>query len=308
MTEAVSRNGKPHLTVIAGPTASGKSALALELAEAWGAELVSADSQQVYRHFDLGTAKPTPAEQARVAHHLISVVEPTEAFDAARFQALADAAIADITSRGKRVIVVGGTGLYLRVLLHGVVPAPPVDPALRARLEAQAEAEGNAALHARLSQVDPGTAARLPPADRLRVVRALELYEQTGRPPSELFAEHRFAEARYPFTLWVLEPPREALYEAINARAAAMFEQGLLAETGELVRRGFREAAPMRSVGYVQALDVLEGRMTREEGLAAMQQATRKYAKRQLTWFRKEPQARFLAPPYRESLAARGGL
>lgn len=299
---------RPHLTVIAGPTASGKSALALELAEASGAELVSADSQQVYRHFDLGTAKPTAEELARVPHHLVSVVEPGESFDAGRFQELADAAIADITSRGKRVIVVGGTGLYLRILLHGVVPAPAVDPALRARLEAEAEAHGSAALHARLSAVDPVTAARLHPADRLRVGRALELFEQTGRPPSELYAEHRFAEQRYPSTLWVLEPPRDALYASINTRAKAMFDAGLLEETEELVRRGHRDATPMRSVGYTQALDVLEGRLTREQGLAAMQQATRNYAKRQLTWFRKEPHARSLTPPYAASLRELGEL
>jgi len=298
---------KPHLTVIAGPTASGKSALAMELAEAWDAELVSADSQQVYRHFDLGTAKPTDAELRRVPHHLVSVVEPLEPFDAGRFQELADAAISDITSRGKRVIVVGGTGLYLRILLHGVVPAPPSDPDLRARLEAEAEAQGNAALHARLAAVDPVSAARLHPADRQRVVRALELFEQTGRPQSELFAEHRFADSRYPFTLWVLEPSREALYAAINARAQAMFEGGLVEEVERLVRRGYREAAPMRSVGYAQALEVLEGRWSREAGLLAMQQATRNYAKRQLTWFRKEPAARFLSPPYAASLDAWGG-
>lgn len=307
MADADAGDVRPHLTVIAGPTASGKSALALELAEAWDAELVSADSQQVYRHFDLGTAKPTDEELRRVPHHLVSVVEPFESFDAGRFQTLADEAIAGITSRGKRVIVVGGTGLYLRILLHGVVPAPPSDADLRARLEAEAEAIGNAAMHARLASVDPASAARLHPADRLRVVRALELFEQTGRPPSELYAEHRFAEARYPFTLWVLEPPRDALYAAINARAQAMFEGGLVEEVAQLVQRGFREASPMRSVGYAQALDVLEGRLTREAGLAAMQQATRQYAKRQLTWFRKEQAARFLSPPYAQALRGSGG-
>lgn len=288
----------PRLTVVAGPTASGKSALALALAEATGAELVSADSQQVYRAFDLGTAKPSPEELARVPHHLISVVDPTEPFDAARFQALADAAIADITSRGKPVIVVGGTGLYLRVLLHGVVDAPPRDPALRAELEACADAEGEAALHARLAAVDPITADRLPIQDRLRIIRALEIHAGTGKPASALREAHAFQAARYPYRLWVLQPEREALYRAINARAEVMYRQGLLDEVRALIERGYRDSAPMRSVGYVQALDVVEGRCSEAEGLARTQQATRHYAKRQLTWFRKETQARLLTPPY----------
>lgn len=288
----------PRLTVLAGPTASGKSALALALAEATGAELVSADSQQVYRHFDLGTAKPSAEELARVPHHLVSVVEPEAPFDAARFQSLADAAIADITSRGRPVIVVGGTGLYLRVLLHGVVDAPPRDPVLRAELEAFADAEGEAALHARLAAVDPVSAARLPIQDRLRIIRALEIHAGSGQPASELREAHRFQAARYPYRMWVLQPEREALYQAINARAEAMYRQGLLDEVRELVARGYRESAPMRSVGYVQALDVVEGRCTPEEGLARTQQATRHYAKRQLTWFRKEREAHVLQPPY----------
>lgn len=288
----------PLLTVVAGPTASGKSALALALAEATGAELVSADSQQVYRHFDLGTAKPSAEELARVPHHLVSVIEPTEAFDAARFQALADAAIAAITSRGRPVIVVGGTGLYLRVLLHGVVDAPPKNPELRAELEAFADAEGEAALHARLAEVDPPTAARLPIQDRLRIIRALEIHAGSGTPASALREAHRFQAARYPYRMWVLQPEREALYGIINARAEEMYRQGLLEEVRGLVARGYRETAPMRSVGYVQALDVVEGRCSVAEGLARTQQATRHYAKRQLTWFRKESGARFLKPPY----------
>jgi tRNA dimethylallyltransferase len=295
----------PPLLVLAGPTCSGKTRLAIALARHVGGEIVSADSQQVYRHFDVGTAKPSAEELAAVPHHLVSCVEPMEDFSAARFQALADEAIAAVHARGKRVVVVGGTGLYLRVLLHGVVAAPGRDEALRAELEALAEAEGNAALHARLAQVDPPSAARLPLGDRVRIIRALEIHAATGTPASEFRAAHGFGGERYAYRLWVLDPPREALYAAINARTQAMFDAGLLEETAALVQRGFREAAPMRAVGYAQAVDCLEGRLTRAQAIAATAQATRHYAKRQWTWFKKEQGARFVQPPYDVEALAR---
>ncbi|MEW5740451.1 MAG: tRNA (adenosine(37)-N6)-dimethylallyltransferase MiaA [Myxococcota bacterium] len=292
------------LVVIAGPTASGKTRLAIEVARRIDGEIVNADSQQVYRHFDIGTAKPSAEELAAVPHHLISCVDPLEDFSAARFQTLADEAIADLHRRGKRAVVVGGTGLYLRVLLHGVVAAPGRDEALRADLEALGDREGNAALHARLAQVDPVTAARLPVADRVRIVRALEIHALTGKPASAHREAHGFGADRYESTVWVLDPDREALYAAINARTRAMFESGLLEETKALVARGFRDTAPMKAVGYAQALDCLEGRMTREEAIAKTAQATRHYAKRQWTWFKKEPGARFVKPPYDEVRSA----
>ncbi len=284
------------LIVIAGPTASGKSALALELAVRLNAELVSADSQQVYRHFDIGTAKPSAGELAAVPHHLISFVEPNDAFSAARFGLEADAAIADIAARGKRAIVVGGTGLYLRVLLHGVMPAPPRDEALRQELENIADREGDEALHARLAQVDPVTAAQHPFADRVRVIRALEIHALTGKPASSLREEHAFASDRYAYRLYVLNPPREQLYAAINARTDKMFAAGLIDETRQLVAAGYREAAPMRAVGYSQALDVIDGRLREARAMGLTAQATRHYAKRQLTWFRKEKGALHVAP------------
>jgi tRNA dimethylallyltransferase len=277
------------LLVIAGPTASGKTALALELASSLGAEIVSADSQQVYRYFDIGTAKPSAKQLASVPHHLISCIDPMDPdFSAVRFAALADAAIADIAGRGKPVVVVGGTGLYLRVLLHGVVPGPARDETLRAELEAFADRQGNAALHARLMAVDPVTAAKHPVADRLRVIRALEIHAVTGRPASDQREAHAFAADRYSYELLVLTPEREALYAAINARTRAMFDGGLLEETQRLIERGYRAASAMRAVGYVQALDVIEGRLERGEAERQAAQATRHYAKRQLTWFRKE--------------------
>lgn len=282
------------LTVIAGPTAAGKSGLAVALAQRLNAEIVGADSQQVYRHFDVGTAKPTAAELAAVPHHLISAVDPLEPFSAARYQTLADAAIAQIHARGRRVVIVGGTGLYLRVLLHGVVAAPGSDPALRDELET----DDDQTLHARLAEVDPITAAKLPVGDRVRIIRALEIQTLSGRPASEHRAAHAFAPDRHPFRLFVLSPPRESLYAAINARTRAMFEGGLLDEVRRLVAQGYREAAPMQSVGYVEALAVVEGRLDLAAAIAQAAQRTRHYAKRQLTWFKKEPGAQFLAPPW----------
>ncbi|ATB39706.1 tRNA dimethylallyltransferase [Cystobacter fuscus] len=289
---------KPFLTVIAGPTASGKTALAVELALRHGGEIVGADSQQVYREFDIGTAKPSAEERAAVPHHLVSVVEPLEPFSAAEYQRRADAAIADIVSRGRRVFVVGGTGMYLRILLHGLVEAPGADPTLRAELEALAAAEGREAVHRQLAQVDPETAAKLPPRDLVRVIRALEIHRQTGRPASEFRREHAFAASRYPFRMYVLSPPREALYEAIDRRTEALFERGLVEEVRGLLARGYAEAAPMRSVGYAQAKAVVEGQLSLERARELVAQETRRYAKRQLTWFRKEPGALFVEPPY----------
>ncbi len=288
--------------VIAGPTASGKTALAIDVAQRLGAEIISADSQQVYRHFDLGTAKPSASELAAVPHHLVSVVDPTDDFSAATFGRLADAAIADIRSRGKRVVVVGGTGLYLRVLLHGVIDAPSRDESLRAEFEAFADQHGNDALHARLAQVDPVSAQRLHVADRLRVIRALEITTLTGTPASAQRDAHAFVADRHPHALYVLSPERDWLYERINARAKAMFEQGLLEETKALVDRGWRDTAPMRSVGYVQALDCLDGKLTREQAITDLAQATRHFAKRQFTWFKKEKGGTFLSPPWNASL------
>jgi len=289
---------RPSLTVIAGPTASGKTAIAIELARRHGGEIVSADSQQVYRFFDIGTAKPSAEELAAVPHHLISVVDPLEPFSAAEYQRRADAAIEDITSRSRPVFVVGGTGMYLRILLHGLVEAPGADPELRAELEALAAAEGREAVHRKLAEVDPETAAKLPPQDLVRTIRALEIHKQTGKTASEFRREHAFAPDRYPFRMYVLNPPREALYRTIDARTAAMFQRGLVEEVRELIARGFAEAAPMRSVGYVQAKAVVDGQLSVDEAIQQTAQETRRYAKRQLTWFRKEPGALFVEPPY----------
>ena len=288
---------QPALTVIAGPTGAGKTDLAIALAERLGAEIVSADSQAVYRHFDLGTAKPEPEQLARVRHHLVSVVEPNEPFSAARWAALADLAIADIVARGRRVLVVGGTGLYIRALLHGLTDSPP-NPEVRRALEEEARRLGAEAMHRRLAGVDPDTAARLAPADLVRVVRALEIHATTGSRPSQLRAAHGFDLARYPARFHFLDPPREELEQRLAGRTRRMFERGLVAETRRLVDRGFRDTAPMRSVGYRQALAVVDGEMTVDQAERDTFLESRRYAKRQRTWFRREPGARFVPPPY----------
>jgi len=278
------------LLVIAGPTASGKTALAVQLALKTNAEIISADSQQVYRHFNIGMAKPSADELAAVPHHLIDIVEPAEEFSAVRWASLADAAIADLRARGKNVIVCGGTGLYLRVLLHGAVEAPSRDEALRAELEKLASEE----LHSKLKAVDPVTAEKLPIPDRVRIIRALEIHALTGKPASQHREEHSFAPDRYEYDLLVLNPDRDALYEVINARTQRMFDAGLIDETRSLVRRGFRETAPMRAVGYSQALEVLDGSLPLSKAIIDTAQATRHFAKRQFTWFKKEKGARFV--------------
>lgn len=278
-----------RVVVIGGVTASGKTAAAIELAKERGGELVGADSVQVYRGFDIGSAKPTPAELGGVRHHLIDVLEGDEDIDAARYATLASEAIEDIARRGKLPIVVGGTGLWIRALLRGLVELPPPDPAVRAGLEEEADAVGVAALHARLRAVDPAAAARIHPNDRRRVVRALEVLAQTGRPLGELWAEHARGAPRYDARCFALDRPREALYAAIRARTRAMLEAGWIEETRALLERFGPDVRPMQSVGYRQIALHLTAGASLEETERRIYKATRIYTRRQRTWFRSEP-------------------
>jgi len=280
---------RPRIVCIVGPTASGKTALAIELAERIGAEIVSADSRQVYRRLDIGTAKPTAVERARVRHHCLDLLEPDETFDAARFRAAAEAALADIQARGRQALVVGGTGLYVRALLRGLCPAPPA-PQLRATLTRLAATEGTPALHRRLATLDPATAARVHPRDAVRIVRALEVGLASGRRLSEWQAGHRFATAPYEPLIIGLAWPVAALDECIAVRARAMVDAGLLDEVRELTRCGLPADAPgLQAVGYRELRACLEGRLELPQALDATVRATRRFAKRQRTWFRREP-------------------
>jgi tRNA dimethylallyltransferase len=275
-----------RLLVICGPTASGKTALAVELAERLGAEIVSADSQQCYRGLDAGTAKPAPEERARARHHLLDVADPEEQLDAARFLKLADAAIADIAGRGKRAIVAGGTGLWIRALLRGLLDAPGASPEFRAALREEVGKLGVPALHARLREVDPAAAAGILPNDRVRIERALEVHALVGRPLSELQREHRFAQVRYPSLIWFLDPPREVLRERIDARTRRMFAEGSLRrETEWLLARGGGKA--LKIIGYGECAEALRTGdwVAAEERTNAR---TRQYAKRQRTWFARD--------------------
>jgi tRNA dimethylallyltransferase len=290
---------------IVGPTACGKSALGVALARELCGEIVSADSQQIYRRLEIGTAKPTAEERAAVPHHLVDFLDPSETLSAGDYQRRADEAVTEIVSRGRLPIVVGGTGLWLRALLLGMAELPPSDPTLRAWLEAAAAREGREAIHARLAKIDPETAAGIPPQNLVRVIRALEIHALTGERPSAIRARHGFARLRYRARVLGIAPPRDELYRRIDARARAMYEAGLVEEVRELIAEGLRDAPALGALGYPQALEVIEGRADLEQAIAATAQATRHYAKRQLTWFRADPLVEWIAwPPRPEPLAA----
>jgi tRNA dimethylallyltransferase len=279
------------LVAVVGPTASGKSELALRLCERFGGELVSADSVQVYRRFDIGSAKPSQEERRRVPHHLIDTLDPLEPLDAARFVQLARESIADILARGRRPIVCGGTFLWMRALVYGLAEAPAADPAIRARHREEAEQHGRAHLHARLLTVDPMSHARLAPNDLVRVSRALEVHELTGKPLSELQEQHGFRTPLYDVSFVGVRHERPQLAERIERRIMAMFEQGWIEEVRALLADGYGEARALRSVGYRQVAEALGagGPLDRAQLAASVGQATRTFVRRQLTWLREEP-------------------
>lgn len=283
-------NTHPKILVICGPTASGKSELALRLARELGAEIINADSMQVYRGCDIGAAKPTEFQRAQVRHHLIDMVDPDHPFSAADFANAAGDAIRDIRARGKRVIVAGGTGLYIRALLKGLISSPGGSGEIRARLHEEAARDGNEAMHERLRLVDPHLAAGLHPNNLLRIIRALEVQQLTGIPLSRHQQEHAFAVKQYDALQIAISVERPLLYRRIEERVDRMFGQGLLEEVKRLVSSGFgSECKAMRSIGYKEVAAYLAGQTTLEEAVNLIKRDTRRYAKRQLTWFNAEP-------------------
>lgn len=280
-----------RLLCIVGPTASGKSALALRLASSLGGEILSADSMQIYRGFDVGTGKPNAEERGLVPHHLVDVAEPLEAWDAARWADEAVRLIAEIRSRGRVPIVCGGTFLWVRALIYGLAEAPRGDDELRARHRAWAEQDGRAALHARLAEIDPPTAARLAPNDFVRVSRALEVFELTGKPMSEVQAAHGFREPRFAARFVGVARERGEQDELIATRVRGMLAAGWLREVEALRAAGFGEARAMASVGYRQIADAMAaGTVADEAALTeAIVRATRVFARRQRTWLRDQP-------------------
>jgi len=282
------RGSRPRVVLITGPTASGKSALALALAEALDGEIVSADSMQVYRGLDIGTAKPTPEEQARVRHHLIDVADPDEVYSAGRFRAEADRAIRDAGGRGKAVLVCGGTALYVKALLQGLAAGPPRDAQVRGELEARWEGGERARLHAELREADPALAARLHPNDRARILRGLEVWRLSGGPLSALQAGHGFSDRPYDALRLGAECPRDELYRRIDQRVTRMVDAGWVEEVRRLLDAGVAPGSPaLQAIGYAEL-----GRYLRDGGdwgavVSSIQQATRNFAKRQMTWFRR---------------------
>ncbi len=280
------------LLAILGPTGAGKTRLAVALGEHWPIEVVSVDSRQVYRRMDIGTAKPTRDERRAVRHHLIDVVEPDEAYDAARFAREAASAIDAARSRRRWPVLVGGTGLYYRALVRGLLPRPPADPVLRASLRAEVRTMGSEALYRRLLALDPDAAARLHPKDALRVSRALEVAVQTGRPARRSGPgawEETLAQPKYRVVAVGLTPPRSGLYAALNARVDRMLAEGLMDEVRALLDAGFSpSSSAMHGIGYRHLVPVARGADRLETAVAAMKRDTRRYAKRQWTWFARE--------------------
>jgi tRNA dimethylallyltransferase len=283
------------LIVLAGPTASGKTAIALALASQFGGEIVSCDSVAVYRGMEIGTAKPTLDERALVPHHLIDIADPDQPCTAGDYSRLAREAIRGISERGHLAIVAGGTGLYLRALLDGLFPAPQRHQPLRDKLRARAEQKSPAHLHRILTRLDPAAAVRIHANDTPKVIRAIEVTLSARAPITREWERGRDGLTGYRILRLGLNPPRAALYDRINRRAAEMFDRGLVEETTQLVERYGFECRALTSLGYAQAVQVLRGELTRDQAVAATAQGHRNYAKRQLTWFRKDPAILWLA-------------
>ncbi len=286
----------PLVVLLLGPTGSGKTALSLALGERFGGEIVSCDSVAVYRGMDLGTAKPSAEERARLPHHLIDVVEPNQPFTAGQYSRAARAALKEIAARGRLPVVTGGTGLYLRALTEGLFAGPERQEALRAALRRSRERHGETWLHRLLSRLDPASAARIHANDSPKLIRAIEVCLAARRPLSEVLASTAATDPLTGFRLLRigLNPPRQALYARLNQRCAAMFAAGLVEETRGLLAH-YGPVRALDSLGYRQAMAVLAGTLSEEAAIAAAQQGHRNYAKRQLTWFRREPDVRWIA-------------
>jgi tRNA dimethylallyltransferase len=284
----------PLLVVILGPTASGKTALSLTLSEKFNGEIVNCDSVAMYREFDIGTAKPTPAERARFPHHLFDCLDPTQDVTAGEYARQARQILQEIKSRGRLPVVVGGTGLYLRALLEGLFAGPERSEEMRERLRRQATERGSNYLHWVLSRLDPTTAANIHPNDAPKLIRAIEVCLSSRQKMSELWRRGRDPLVGFRVLRLGLDPDRAVLYDRINHRAEHMLQAGLVEETKGLIGKYGKSARPIGSLGYKQAGDFLRGELLHEQILPAIQQGHRNYAKRQMTWFRREPEVIWL--------------
>ena len=282
----------PQIITIAGPTASGKTALSILLAKEMDGEIVSCDSMQVYKDMDIGTAKPTPEEQEGIPHHMLSVAEPWEDFSVSRYCAMADPIVEDILRRGKSPIIVGGTGLYMDALIRGNAFAPCPSTGRREELEALAASQGIEAVIERLRAVDPESAARLHPSDQKRIIRAMEVYLETGMTITEHNRKTQEIPPKYhPIRFALTDRQRQTLYDRIDRRVDTMVEAGLIEEIQGLLARGIPEkCTAMQAIGYKEFVAALHGACSLEEAAGQVKQSSRRYAKRQLTWFRRNPE------------------
>ena len=282
---------KPKIVIICGPTGIGKTSVAVELARHFNGQIIGADSMQVYRYMDIGTAKPTAEEQARVVHHMIDIIGPDESFDAARYAELAGMKIFELDRQKITPFVVGGTGLYIKALLHGLFDAEVFDADVRRRLKQEADAHGIKCLHERLGRLDPESAKRLHPNDSYRIIRALEVVETTGKPISRYHREHGFSEQPFQALKIALNTDRAVLYARINERVDAMIAAGFLEEVKSLLARGYSaNLKSMQSIGYRHMVDFIDGRLSWAECVRTLKRDHRRYAKRQLTWFGADPE------------------
>jgi tRNA dimethylallyltransferase len=294
---------KPKIIIVCGPTGIGKTTIAIDLAQHFAGQIIGADSMQVYKYMDIGTAKPTVAEQARVVHHMVDFVEPDESFDAAQYAARAREKIIELDQQHITPFVVGGTGLYIKALLYGLFDEKVSDPEIRDRLKAEADTHGIQILYERLGELDPETANRLHPNDTYRILRALEVIEATGQAISKHHKKHGFFEQPFESLKIGLEMDRALLYERINRRVDDMISAGFLDEVKGLMARGYSaNLKPMQSIGYRHMVDYIEGRLNWDECVRTLKRDHRRYAKRQLTWFGADPEIIWKEPRQVEAL------
>jgi len=300
---------RPRVICILGPTAVGKTGMALELAGRWGGEIVGADSMQVYRHMDIGTAKPTPEERRRIPHHLLDVIDPDEPFDVSRYIGLARGVIASLQREEKPVFIVGGTGLYIRALLGGLIDGPEADEGLRRELKLEMKNRGTAHLYERLRARDPRAAGRIDPHDGIRIVRALEVIEKTGNSIVEYQEKHRFRDAPYETLRIGLRMDRDRLNDRIDRRTERMIAEGFAEEVRRLLEMGWGESLQsMQSLGYKQMMGYIAGRQSLEQTVDLMKRDTRRYAKRQMTWFTADREVGWLDPGDVDAASKRIGV
>ena len=299
----VSDSDKPKVIIICGPTGIGKTAVGINLAEKFGGEIIGADSMQIYRHMDIGTAKPTLEERRRVVHHMVDIVDPDEDFDAVQFSERARSTIAALDTQGRLAFVVGGTGLYIKALLHGLFQSEPVDSKIRNRLKQQLDQDGSSSLYERLEQVDPATAGRLHPNDSYRIIRALETIESSGKSISKYHQDHGFQEDPFITLKLGLRIDRQKLYAQLDRRVDAMIHSGLIEEVKKLLAMGYAaELKSMQSIGYRHMVEFFAERLPWEECVRTLKRDTRRFAKRQFTWFGADPQIKWYAPDQRDQI------